>query len=293
MLKIQNDKLVSDEFKIDYRTTHKKSSGRLNKKFLVIHYTAGLTYEGDLRVLSSSSAQASCHLVLGPEGEVGQVGDFNDVLWHAGRSSWKGLSGLNRYSIGIEVTSPGWVTKDSNGVWRHSRGSAIPSKHQNLYNYVRARHENGGPERWWAGFTDAQNERLLDIGSFLMKEYNLEVVGHDQIAPSRKIDPGPCMSDNMWRLLRGGGDRSSDGPDVGDFQDNPDLSLESDNEVSPKTKRVMVDGLNFRAGPGTNYQTKGKLPINIEVKELRRSGNWSKVETPAGYIGWVHNGYLD
>jgi N-acetylmuramoyl-L-alanine amidase len=264
-------------------TNTKKKSGTMKPKFIVVHYTASDNYEGDVRTLSSSSAQASCHLVLSPEGELTQVGKFTDVLWHAGRSSWKGYNGLNRYSIGIEVTSPGPVDKVASDPDRYKTWYGAIAK--SPYNYVYKAHKNGGPERWWAGFTQKQIEVLKELVPFLMKQYGIEeVVGHDDIAPGRKQDPGPCMPDSLWSYFEGR-DQNTD-----------DEVLEpviQDSGISSYKAQVMVDrgdNLNVRRSP--NGEIIGSLYSGLIVEVLKFDGNWRYIKTPGGYTGWVYDVYL-
>jgi N-acetylmuramoyl-L-alanine amidase len=260
-------------------TNTKKKSGTMKPKFIVIHYTASDNYDGDVRTLSSSNAQASCQLVLSPEGEITQVGKLTDVLWHAGRSKWKGYNGLNRYAIGIEVTSPGPVDKVSSDRYKTWYGAIAKSP----YNYVYKAHKNGGPERWWAGFTTKQIEVLKELVPMLMKQYGIEeVVGHDDIAPLRKQDPGPCMPDSLWELFKG---RKNDVEVI----DAP----ETTNPVDSYEAQVVVDRgdkLNVRNAP--NGDVVGTLYSGLVVTVLKRNGNWLYMKTPGGYFGWVYGTYL-
>src|SRR4051812_8991662 len=96
---IENNTLVSTTKNIEYVGTTKKS-GKQKPQYLVIHYTAGASYKADVTTLSISDVQASCQLVLSKDGKWAQIGELNDILWHAGKSQWKGINGLNKASIG-------------------------------------------------------------------------------------------------------------------------------------------------------------------------------------------------
>lgn len=277
---IKDDKLQSDDVKIEFRSAGKKNSGKMDPKFLVVHYTAGTSFSGDLSILSDkSSAKVSCHLIIGPKGEVGQVGTFKDALWHAGESSWRGFSGLNRHSIGIEVTSPGWLTADGK-TWKGKKlvdGDPWP--------FIAAQHKNPKEHaKLWAGFNEIQIERILEIGELLMDHYNLtEAVGHDQIAPHRKIDPGPCCPDSVFHRLNGNAEDEVP-------EDRPDLPTEG----LPK-KRVSGlpagEKLNFRTEPGGLIV--GSLPEGTVVEMITSQGDWEQVRTPwTKKVGWVYGTYL-
>lgn len=283
MYRIENNKLYGDG--VDHKSTTKKSSGSLKPKFLVIHYTASTNYDSDVRVLSGSNKpNVSCHLVIGPNGEVTQVGDFTDKLWHAGKSEYNGYSYLNGYSIGIEVTCPGWVRKSGFGYVDYA-GRRV--KNGSPWKIIEAKHKNGTThEKYWALFTEAQIEKVKEIGSLLMDHYGLEeAVGHDDIAPSRKVDPGPCCPDVIFNFLNGNTEHES-----------ADAEIHYDSkETSKSSKEYMVvnvgtGGLNFRDSP--NGYKKGVLPEDTVVKMINEEGSWMKVETPAGYTGWVSSGYL-
>src|SRR5690606_3605203 len=141
-----NNMLVSTTKNIDHIGTTKKS-GKIKPEYLIIHYTAGATYKADVSTLSTSDIQASCHLVLSKEGKWTQIGDLNDKLWHAGKSTWKGINGLNGHSIGIEVSCEGMVDyvrteADGSKIYRTWFGSELSTKNVAI---IDAAHPNGGP----------------------------------------------------------------------------------------------------------------------------------------------------
>src|SRR3712207_3108466 len=70
---------------------------------IVVHYTAGRSAKSSASTLSRPGSGVSAHLVVGRGGELFQLVPFDTVAWHAGASAWKGRTGLNRYSIGIEI----------------------------------------------------------------------------------------------------------------------------------------------------------------------------------------------
>ena len=272
---IKNDLLYKDGSQVDHYKT-KKTSGKMksNPRFIVIHYTAGLSFEGDIRTLSSSETQASCQLVLSVDGKYAQIGDFKDVLWHAGKSTWKGISGLNSYSIGIEVTNPGWVDfayeKDGINYYKFPVNGKVYWNDRD-HTIVKARHKNGGPVKYWVEFSKAQLNALSELIPVLMKHYGIqEVVGHDMIAPDRKIDPGPCLPDGFYEVFNGN-------PNVMVFD-----TLATVNAPS---------GLNVRSGPGANFTKIGSLRHGETVDLNETKNGWSDV-TSANLRGWVSNQYL-
>lgn len=88
-------------------TTTKKSPGVNVDTGIVIHHTAGGTFESNMRYLSQSTAKASVHFVIGENWEVGKIGDPKDILWHAGNWTWGGCDNVNYKFLGIEVVGSG------------------------------------------------------------------------------------------------------------------------------------------------------------------------------------------
>lgn len=288
---IKNNRLEGPN--VDYVPT-KKTGGKIKKfKAVVIHYTAGINYAGDVRTLSSSPAKVSCQLVLGANGELTQIGNLNDVMWHAGVSQYKGAKGLNSYSIGIEVVCPGpveLVKKSANGdplEFQTWSGQILQA--DGIYDFVHAAHPYGGPKRWWAKFTPAQIAKLLEIVPVITDHYDIpDVVGHDDITKkykdgvvsgSRKIDPGPSCPQSLFAKLNGRNEDMEEDVDI----DTPALTVYMVAGVYPDT-------LNFRDSP--YGEIKGALPEGVMVELLEEKNNWAKVRTPAGHVGWVFARYL-
>jgi len=276
---IKSDYLYQDGKKVTNAAT-KKTSGKFktgNLKFIVVHYTAGVNFDADVSTLSSSDVQASCQLVISPEGKVTQIGSFSDVEWHAGRSSWKGHQNLNSYSIGIENTGPGPVdfAYEKEGV----KYFKFPGTSKVLWNdkddtIVFAKHPNGGQARYWVQFTPAQMEAMDGIITALMAAYPSikEVVGHDMIAPDRKIDPGPSLPAGFYSKYNQAGAAAQ-----------PKVLVVSNTKGS---------GLNVRSGQGTTFPRLVLLTDGSKVTELERQNLWVKVRTAAGVEGWASRDYL-
>lgn len=79
--------------------------GKNTCELIIVHHTgtpAG-TIQGVLDGLYRRPDYASCHFVVDVNGDAYKIGDPTDILWHAGESSWKGRTDMNRYAIGIEI----------------------------------------------------------------------------------------------------------------------------------------------------------------------------------------------
>jgi N-acetylmuramoyl-L-alanine amidase len=163
---------------------------------LVVHFTAGRSAESSVRWLTDKRAKASAHVVIGEDGAITQLVPFNVVAWHAGTSKWKAREGLNRYSIGIELDNPGDLRR-TGSKWRTWFGEEVD---ENLV--LITPHKHGGPDRGWKIYPPAQLEAAIELGALLVETYGLkEVVGHDDIAPGRKKDPGPAFPMTRFRGL--------------------------------------------------------------------------------------------
>jgi len=77
------------------------------KKAIVLHFTATDTAKSTLAWFSKAEAKTSTHIVIDRDGKITQLVPFDIIAWHAGPSSWNGLEGLNKYSIGIHFVNTG------------------------------------------------------------------------------------------------------------------------------------------------------------------------------------------
>ena len=143
-----------------------KMPKRLKKgiKFIIIHYT-GMNKEFDaIKRLQDPKSKVSSHYIIKNNGDIiNLVPDLYEA-WHAGVSSWKHFASLNKNSIGIEITNPG---------------------HQ--YGYI--------------NFSSQQIFSLKKLLNFLMKKYRIKkdcILGHSDISPDRKKDPGEKFP---WKML--------------------------------------------------------------------------------------------
>ena len=132
----------------------KRSKKRI--KFIIIHYT-GMKKEFDsIKRLQDPKSKVSSHYLIKKNGDlISLVPDLYEA-WHAGVSSWKNYKSLNKNSIGIEITNPG--------------------------------HQYG-----YRNFSSKQIFSLKKLLNFLMKRYKIKkycILGHSDISPGRKKDPG-------------------------------------------------------------------------------------------------------
>lgn len=155
------------------------------RRYLVIHFTAGASAESSIDWWKQPAAKgASAHVIIDRDGTIFQCRPFNVTAGHAGVSHWRDREtgveyrSLNNNSIGIEL---------ANG------GDSFPTKFSSLPP-TRAKHRNGGPEKDWETFTPEQLAAAEAVCKAIKARYNIDdVLGHDEIAPHRKSDPGPAF----------------------------------------------------------------------------------------------------
>ena len=172
---------------------------------IVIHFTACRDAGAAISTLTDPERKVSAHLVVGREGAVTQLVPFDTVAWHAGVSVWKGRTALNRFSLGIEVDNAGRL-EARDGCYLAHFGDSYPAAET-----VRAVHRNETGAAYWHAYPESQLALVEELGRLLIGEYGIvEIVGHEEIAPDRKVDPGPAFPlDEMRTRLLGG-----TGPDV-------------------------------------------------------------------------------
>ena len=133
-------------------------------KFLIFHYTGMKTEKVAIDRLTDIKSRVSAHYLIKQNGEIITLVPDLYTAWHAGKSVWKNYSSLNKESIGIEIVNPG-----------HD------------INYKK--------------FSKIQLRTLIRLSKFLIKKYKINsknVLGHSDIAPERKKDPGEKFP---WKLL--------------------------------------------------------------------------------------------
>jgi N-acetylmuramoyl-L-alanine amidase len=281
-MKIVDHRLVRDDgTPYPFVKSPNVSAGTLKATYLVMHYTAGSSAKESIGWLADPRAKASAHVVIGRDGQITQLVPFNRVAWHAGQSRWRGTVGLNSHSIGIELDNAGKLAKRG-GAWVAAFGKAIPPEQ-----VLEATHKNESSPAGWQRYTPEQMDAARELAALLIRTYGLkEVIGHDDISPGRKQDPGPAFPfDDFRRAVMGGGA-----------------------EPKPEPKPAPSAGgwfattakLNIRTGAGTANPTVpgGPLPQGTLVQALEDGDAWKRVAAAgevngvSGVVGWVGEAYL-
>lgn len=164
---------------------------------IVLHYTAGRNVTSSVEWLCNPKAKASAHFVVGRAGEVFQLVALDRVAWHAGESRWGLRTGCNKFSIGVEMDGPGFLVKNAVGYWRSPTTGEVYQPEE----VVVAPHKSGGPSKGWLLYTPKQIETVANLCRTLIHEIPSlrEIVGHEDIAPGRKLDPGGAWDMDGFR----------------------------------------------------------------------------------------------
>lgn len=131
---------------------------------LVLHYTGMEDGASAIARLTDPEAKVSSHYLVAEDGQVLALVDEAKRAWHAGQSRWRSITDVNSASVGIELVNPG--------------------------------HEWG-----YRPFTEAQMDALIPLVADIVERHGIDpanVVGHSDIAPRRKIDPGELFD---WERL--------------------------------------------------------------------------------------------
>lgn len=160
-------------------------------RFLVIHYTAGASLKNTVAGFLDPTRKVSAHIVIGRDGNVRQMVAFDKVAWHAGESRWKSVKSLNFYSIGIELVNWGPLKATQDGRFWSWAGKEVPAAE---VEEVNPQDPTSFGKRFWHQYPEKQIEAVSAVASALFARYDLQdVLGHSDIAPGRKIDPGPAF----------------------------------------------------------------------------------------------------
>ncbi len=132
-------------------------------KFLVLHYTETISLSEAINILCSPQKKVSCHYIIDTNGDIYNLVDEKKRAWHAGLSCWMNYKNLNSYSVGIEIVNSGEVLKNK--------------------------------------YPKNQIKALINLSKQIKSTYKIKtghILGHSDIAPKRKIDPGIYFP---WKIL--------------------------------------------------------------------------------------------
>ena len=141
---------------------------KLPVSMIVLHYTGMESGEAALERLRDPVAEVSAHYLVEEDGRIFRLVDEQKRAWHAGRAHWRGITDVNSASVGIEIVNPG--------------------------------HEHG-----YRNFPEAQMSVVIPLVAEIKARHGItrgNVVGHSDVAPARKRDPGELFPWNQLARLR-------------------------------------------------------------------------------------------
>ena len=158
-------------YELDHTLTSKGQASRV--RFIVIHYTVA---DLDRSIMLLTEKEVSAHYLLTdtPQPKFYALVDEKNAAWHAGLSSWKNYTNLNNSSIGIEIVNPGFIVAPDG-------------------------------KRVYQPFSQAQIDKLIPLLKDLVARHKVapeNILGHSDVAPQRKQDPGPLFP---WKQLADAG----------------------------------------------------------------------------------------
>ena len=191
----------------------KKNRPKREIKFVIIHYTGMQSEIESIKKLKDPKHQVSCHYLINRKGEIIRMVNDLKIAWHAGKSKWKTFTNLNNNSIGIELVNKG--------------------------------HRFG-----YQSFSKKQISSLIALCKNLKKKYLIKkenFLGHSDIAPLRKIDPGEKFP---WKKLSNN--------NLGKWYKNNGKFLKSNYELSEITffKNLKKIGFRYFNVSKRNYKDK-------------------------------------
>ncbi len=155
--------------RLPINTDHRALGQSSRVQYIVLHYTAA-DLPRSLQLLTQTEVSAHYLIDDQPRPQIYQLVDENRRAWHAGDSQWRGRTWLNASTLGIEIVNRGYRV-----------------------------HEDGTAD--WQPYSEAQIELLIRLLQDLVERHQLppdSVIGHADVAPQRKVDPGPLFP---WRRL--------------------------------------------------------------------------------------------
>jgi N-acetylmuramoyl-L-alanine amidase len=207
----------------------KKRSSK-NITAIILHYTGMQSERESLKKLTNPRSKVSCHYLINRKGKVFNLVKDNHIAWHAGKSMWKKYRNLNKNSIGVELVNRG-----------------------HKYGYQK--------------FTKVQINRLVILCRNLKKKYRIKnqfILGHSDIAPLRKIDPGEKFP---WKYLSS--------KNIGIYP--KEIKIKNGFQLKIKNNKTFFKNL-YKIG----YRYLNKRPQNRIIKNFQRRYRQKKV-----------NGFLD
>ena len=202
-----------------------KKRSKNSIKIVVIHYTGMQSERESIIRLCNPESKASSHFLINQNGKVYRLVQDNRIAWHAGKSCWGKYKNLNKNSIGIELVNKG--------------------------------HQFG-----YTNFKKKQLLSLIKICKSLVRKYKIKkrnIIGHSDIAPLRKIDPGEKFP---WKQLSK--------KNIGIWHSSKSRLLRKVRRIKISSKKDKIKFIKNLKKIGYSFPTKNKLFFSKIVKAFQR-----------------------
>lgn len=254
-MKIVNHLLFNDDdtqMPFEVIPNYNKTSKIISPEYLVMHFTSGMSVAAVVSWFKNPAARVSAHLCIGRDGSIVQFVPFDTIAWHAGDSVWANRTGLNKYSIGIEMDNAGSLSRYGNK-WMLGK-NIIPDDQ-----VIIKTHKLEYAARGWHIYTEAQLNACREVMLLLFAQYKfLDVIGHEDISLGGKVDPGPAFPMDEFRTAA--------------------LGLDPAVEVI----YTLVRPIYLRSGPSDRYPVVGgSQKIGTRVTVIERMRGWANVAVEA------------
>ena len=256
---------------------------------IIIHYTAGASGSATVNLFKSASATTSAHFVVSEDGSITQMVDLNRRAYHAGTSSYGGRSGYNGFSIGIEISNPGYLQKIGGKFytwWEAKKENKTATPESKVYI---GKHRNAVTTMtYWYKYTDEQIAAVKELCRTICKAFEIkEILGHEEIAPGRKCDPGPAFPLDALR------------DEI--FAQSSTLSISDmfKNAVSKSAASSLVVGkasvkLNFRQGPSSTAPLKSSpMPAGTYIYIIGQDPTKEWYNILHEITGWIDKEFIE
>ena len=208
-------------------------------KFIILHYTETENLSEAIDLLTSQERRVSSHFVIDTNGQIYNLVSESMRAWHAGESSWKGLNDMNSRSIGIEIVNSG--------------------------------------EKKLKKYPEVQINNLTNLIHYLEKKHKIpfyNVLGHSDIAPHRKVDPGKHFpwkelykkKIGLWVDIKKKLDRGLSEKESNEFLQNLDrIGYQYPKKKNDKSKNLIIDAFHRHFAPSLV----GKKPTFISLTKSK------------------------
>ncbi len=269
-LKIENHQLVGPDVQ---QMACPKNAVKFKSSLpdtVIIHYTAGSDALSSANFLCQPKVEASAHVVISRDGKIYQLVPFDTIAWHAGHSQFGSRTAYNQYSIGIELDNAGQLQPVGTEYQAWFGKKYLPSE------VMKAIHRNQTEPAFWHVYTQEQIDTCQRLCELLKETYGiLYIMGHEEISPGRKTDPGPAFPLDPMRAQVLSANRKDQEP-----------------FVAKAGKVINANVLNIRESPSMNAaKVANPLPQGTEVTIIDEANGWYRVETKI--TGWVSKSYIE